>query len=244
MKINLDSNNYIELVRHSSEKKDLLLIFPGGAYVHTSEREANPVYQALGDLDMHFAIFYYRETHLLYPKIKEEGQKAIEALKSLEFVNHVFVMGFSAGGHYAAMLSCAYPQLIKGTLLLYPVITSNNAFWHQGSFINLTQNISNKALMLEVSLEHQVHPKMAPVFLMHTKDDEAVPVENSLLFMEALRKHQVEVELHLFPKGRHGVSTATESVAFNDMDTSEFMSLYGYLNAWVYLAKTFIRRNQ
>ena len=47
-----------------------------------------------------------------------------------------------------------------------------------------------------------------PTFLFHTADDNAVPVQNSILFFEALRKAKVPAELHVYAHGRHGVGLA------------------------------------
>ncbi|HXY38215.1 MAG TPA: prolyl oligopeptidase family serine peptidase, partial [Vicinamibacteria bacterium] len=49
-----------------------------------------------------------------------------------------------------------------------------------------------------------------PSFLFHTTDDEAVPVENSLLFFAALHKAGVPAELHVFAHGHHGVGLAPD----------------------------------
>jgi acetyl esterase/lipase len=58
--------------------------------------------------------------------------------------------------------------------------------------------------MASMSSERRVTGRTPPVFLVHTTADTAVPPENSLLFVEAMRKAGVEVELHLFEGGRHG----------------------------------------
>ena len=47
----------------------------------------------------------------------------------------------------------------------------------------------------------------------HTMDDETVPVENTLLFSQALKKQGVSQEVHLFPHGKHGLSLATKEVS-------------------------------
>ena len=49
-----------------------------------------------------------------------------------------------------------------------------------------------------------------PTFLFHTDDDAAVPVMNSILFFEALKKAGVPAEMHVFAHGRHGVGLAPE----------------------------------
>jgi dipeptidyl aminopeptidase/acylaminoacyl peptidase len=47
-----------------------------------------------------------------------------------------------------------------------------------------------------------------PTFLAHATDDKGVPVENSLMFYQALKDHNVPVEMHLYPKGGHGFGLA------------------------------------
>jgi dipeptidyl aminopeptidase/acylaminoacyl peptidase len=42
------------------------------------------------------------------------------------------------------------------------------------------------------------------VFLVHAQDDGAVPVDNSILFFQALTRAKVPAEMHLFEHGGHG----------------------------------------
>ena len=67
-----------------------------------------------------------------------------------------------------------------------------------------------------MSLENQVTHTMPPTFIWHTAEDQTVPVENSLLMTMALRRADVPVELHIFPKGEHGLSLATKHVERED----------------------------
>ena len=53
-------------------------------------------------------------------------------------------------------------------------------------------------------------PATPPAFLWHTAADQSVPVENSLLFAEALSRNKVPFELHVFPEGRHGLGIKDE----------------------------------
>lgn len=63
-----------------------------------------------------------------------------------------------------------------------------------------------------MSLENQVRPDVPPFFIWHTVEDQAVPVENSLLLAGALKENNVPFELHLFTHGGHGSSTCTNEV--------------------------------
>ena len=64
-----------------------------------------------------------------------------------------------------------------------------------------------------VSLDKHVTPDAPPTFLWHTMEDQSVPVENSLLYMNALRRNGVPRALHIFSNGRHGLSLANREWA-------------------------------
>jgi dipeptidyl aminopeptidase/acylaminoacyl peptidase len=55
-----------------------------------------------------------------------------------------------------------------------------------------------------LSNDEQVTKQTPPTFLVHTANDTAVPVENSLRFADALRKMGVPFELHIYERGPHG----------------------------------------
>jgi fermentation-respiration switch protein FrsA (DUF1100 family) len=89
--------------------------------------------------------------------------------------------------------------------LCYPVAVS----WgrtHEGSFENLTGG--DKALRDRLSLDRLVRPDMPPVFLWHTRDDQSVPVRNSLVLSVALEENNVPFSMHIYRHGHHGLSTA------------------------------------
>ena len=88
-------------------------------------------------------------------------------------------------------------------------------------------------LVAEMSSEQQVTARTPPTFLFHTSDDATVPVQNSLLFYQALRAAQVPAELHVFMRGRHGVGLAPEDPAL-----SQWPKLCaGWLEAMGFLAR-------
>ena len=132
------------------------------------------------------------------------------------------VMGFSAGGHLASTAATHFDAGNQQSgdaveressrpdiaVLCYPVITMKTPLTHAGSRRTLLGENPMAALVEGLSNEPQVTARTPPTFLFHTMDDAAVPVENSLLFAEALRKHKVPYELHVFEHGRHGVGLA------------------------------------
>ena len=109
------------------------------------------------------------------------------------------------------------PENIRpdGLILGYPVISAGE--WaHRGSFEMLAGEEPEKQQFF--SLENHVDPETPPVFLWHTAEDPAVPVENSLIFAKQLSKYKVPFEFHVYPFGEHGLSLATDEVAEPDKE--------------------------
>ena len=145
----------------------------------------------------------------------------------------IIVAGFSAGGHLAANLGVSWQQPFlaealqganeewrpNGLLLSYPVLSSGE-LGHQDSFRSLLADRyeTEKAAL---SLETLVNEQTPPTFLWHTLEDGLVLAENSLLFAEQLRKFNIPYELHIFPRGGHGLSLGTPETANSDQHGTE-----------------------
>ena len=233
--------NSLEWVYKDDKIRDLVLILPGGGYERCSPREAMPVAEKINEAGMHAAIFWYRNEKLLYPEIKDEGLKMIDEIKKNPQVSNLFILGFSAGAHYALMLSIASPKIDK-TVLAYPVISAEKKIRHEGSIKNLLGRLDSP-YSDEVSLEKKIHNKMNPVFIMHTADDKSVPVENSLVLVDALNHYDIPYELHIYPSGRHGLSLGTKDVSFEDMDPLKFEMEFKSVRGWFDLAIAFMKRS-
>lgn len=242
MKISINTKNYVEISFLDQTKRDLILVLPGGGYDFTSERESWVASRAFAENIYHEAIFFYREEKLTYPEIHLEAKSILEALKNHSLIDKIYLIGFSAGGHFAILLSTLYYEYIEKLIVCYPVVTANPRYAHMQSLKNLIGDAISTDLLEEVSLEKHIHPLFPPTFIMHTITDESVSVENSLMLIEALKANKVYQEAHFYPTGRHGVSIATKDVAFSDMDPNSFMDAYGYINDWVRLAKQFLKR--
>jgi acetyl esterase/lipase len=137
------------------------------------------------------------------------------------------VMGFSAGGHLASTLSTQYLHQVDRpkdqidalsarpdfSILAYPVITFQDGVVHAGSRKNLIGENPSQELKNWFSGELNVTSETPPTFLVHAQDDKAVPLENSLLYYQALHKHGVKASLHLYPTGGHGFAFGLEKGA-------------------------------
>jgi dienelactone hydrolase len=138
--------------------------------------------------------------------------------------NEVFAVGFSAGGHLVANLSCEHmlieekygkPLDCKPTAvgLSYPVIFYNG---HQGSFINLTQGMpeaERDATIASLELDTRVTAETSPAFIWSTFEDQLVPCENSLRYAMALKKAGVRFALHVYPFGQHGLASSDMEIS-------------------------------
>jgi len=204
-------------------KRPLVLIFPGGAYAWRSDREAEPVALRLLSLGIQAAVVRYSVAPARFPKALEEAAEAVAYARAHaeEWCcdpHRVAVMGFSAGGHAAAHIGLKWSRMPQGRdcrpdamILCYPVITSGE-YAHRGSIENLLGD-QFEQLKEEVSLERFVEKDTPPVFLWHTREDGAVPVENSLLLAEALCRQGVDFEMHIWQHGGHGLSLASDQVS-------------------------------
>jgi len=215
-----------------SSKKSAVLICPGGGYGMTSEREAEPVALRFNNAGYNAFVLHYSVAPRKHPQPLLDLARAMciirENAKAWNInPEKIALCGFSAGGHLAASLAVHSDKdflfevsginkdmLRPNALILsYPVITSGN-FAHLGSFKNLLGDNPSDDLKYLMSLENHVNEKTPPAFLWHTFEDQAVPVENSITFAQALRDHNIPFELHIYPDGPHGLSLATGETAY------------------------------
>ncbi len=88
--------------------------------------------------------------------------------------------------------------------LIYPVITMDSQYTHGGSRRNLIGENPSEGLAAAFSNELRVSENTPPVFLALSDDDRAVPAQNSTLFYNAMKAHNLPAELHIYPTGGHG----------------------------------------
>lgn len=195
-----------------------VLIVPGGGYEMTSDREGEPIALQFLAADCNAFVLRYSCAPSVYPTALLEVAEAMRLILDHAEAWHVdpariAVLGFSAGGHLAADFATSAsdgvlrahgydPALLAPTALMlaYPVITSGE-YRHDGSFRALLGNrYGDEDAMHEVSIEEHIDARTPPVFVWHTMPDDCVPVQNTLMLIEACRAAHVPVEAHLFPE--------------------------------------------
>ncbi|MCX2678574.1 alpha/beta hydrolase [Galbibacter sp. EGI 63066] len=210
-----------------------VVICPGGGYRHLAyDWEGTEVAKLLNAKGIAAFVLKYRIPTSKSVTNKEivpleDAQRAIRIVrKNAESWNiksdQIGVMGFSAGGHLASTLGTHYDEKIPEVndsltsisarpdfmILIYPVITFKENYTHQGSRERLIGKNPSEEMVEHYSNELQVTANTPPTFLVHSTDDNAVPVENSLMFYRALKDKGVPVEMHIYPYGGHGFGLA------------------------------------
>lgn len=211
-----------------------VIICPGGGYGMVNYLlEGINIAKAFVDHGIAAFVLKYRlpSDSIMTDKTIGPLQDAQQSIKLVRQQAHVWdidgdkigIMGFSAGGHLASSAgthfdSCfiSNPEHISlrpdFMILVYPVISMTDQLTHLDSRKNLL-GVNPTAEKIEfLSNELHVSDYTPPTFLTHAGDDNGVVVENSLIFYEALRRHHIETEMHLYPRGGHGfvLSITTE----------------------------------
>lgn len=202
-----------------------MVICPGGGYAHLARHEGHDYALWLNQHGVTCFVLKYRlGSHgYHYPAEFEDVTRAMRWTRAHAAEYHIDshrigIMGSSAGGHLAATLlthfdagdSNATNVIARQSsrpdlgILCYPVITMGK-FTHQGSKENLLGKNPSPKLVKLLSDELQVTSNTPPCFLWTTFEDHTVPMENTMMFAEALRKHHVPFALHVFEHGGHGM---------------------------------------
>ena len=203
-----------------------VLICPGGGYgVVAAGHEGADVAKAFNKIGVTAFVLYYR-----LPNDACMANKAfvplMDAQQGLYFIrknakqygideNKVGIMGFSAGGHLAASASVHFNDAVRKelastnlrpdfSLLIYPVISFSDSVGHIGSRDNLIGKNPDQKLLHYFSNEEQITDKTPPAFFVHASDDDAVKPDNSILYYQALVKHHIPAEMHIYEHGGHG----------------------------------------
>ncbi len=212
-----------------------VVIYPGGGYSGlATDHEGKQIAEWLNDNGIAGIITTYRRGKgSQHPVPLTDAQHAIRTVRyNAEKWNidpdRIGVIGFSAGGHLASTtgthfdlgnpdaqdpiekMSCR-PDFM---LLIYPVISLNSEYTHQGSKRNLLGENPDPVLVEKFSNNQSITQDTPPTFLAHTNEDTGVPSENSVLFYLGLRKAGVPAEMHIFEKGRHGLGLGPKDMAF------------------------------
>lgn len=206
-----------------------VIICPGGGYHYLAyDWEGSDIARYLNSIGVAAMVLKYRLP--VYGNVVESYKVPLmDAQRAMRLVRFnaaqwnispykIGIMGFSAGGHLASTLGTHFDQGNPAAtdsvermscrpdfmILTYPVISFADSITHQGSREALIGKDPDGKMTSFYSSELQVTKDTPPAFLVHSGDDQAVPVENSLLMYQALLAQNIPAEMHIFPEGGHG----------------------------------------
>lgn len=216
--------------RHAN--RTAVIVAPGGAYVELAAdlegREVADWFAARGIVA--FVLRYRLGAKYQYPVPLEDAQRAVRYVRANAEKygvdpGRIGIMGFSAGGHLAAMESVStetadanaadvvdrasskpdfvvlgYPWLNAMTPNTQGLIT----YCATNPTVHGVSDAKCKEFETKYSPVKSVTSATPPTFLYITSDDETVDVQASIDYYEALRAAKVPVEFHSFAHGAHG----------------------------------------
>lgn len=217
---------------YSAENKKsnaAVIVFPGGGYFLRAEHEGADYAKFFNSLGLDAFVVDYRVYPNFFPAPLLDARRAVRYVRhhAQEFninPDKIAVIGSSAGGHLVSLLS-TYRDELKGEgmdaldkinyipnaqILCYPVISIDEDIANIGSFHNLLGDNFN-ALAPLVSTDRIVDAQTPQAFIWHTSDDDCVNVINSYKYAEALKRKDIPVEMHIFPRGVHGLGLALDN---------------------------------
>ncbi len=217
-----------------------VLIMPGGGYsILAYDWEGREVAKFLNAHGISAFVLKYRLPNArssIEPHITPllDARRAMRMIRSnadkwLVSGDKIGVMGFSAGGHLASsLLTCPldlsrfdsdsidlldYKPNFGG--LIYPVTTMDPAYAHTGSQLRLLGENPAQELIDAFSPEFNITDDTPPIFLLHTMDDQSVPIQGTVLLYQSLLRKGITTEAHFFPSGGHGYGLARKHPHLN-----------------------------
>jgi acetyl esterase/lipase len=186
-------------------------VFPGGGYnVLAIDLEGTEVCDWLTGKGITCMVLKYRVPcakvgpYRDCPTALQDVQRAMGMVRSRAAEwkvdpRKIGVLGFSAGGHLVVAISTHFEKRLYA-----PVDEADKASCRPDFAVSLYPGhiaVPEKNFALNPDLH--VTAKTPPTFLLQAQDDPVDPVENSLVYYEALRKAGVPAEMHVFVKGGH-----------------------------------------
>ena len=186
-----------------------IVVCPGGGYAGIAvTHEGHDMAAWFNTQGITYAVLHYRMPYGKHEIPLSDAHQAIRYMRKHAEkwgIKQLGIMGSSAGGHLASTAATHFTEETRPDfqILFYPVVTMTD-YTHQGSKDNLLGKNPSEELVKLYSNELQVTEQTPPAFIMHSSNDDAVPVLNSINYYLALCKHGVWSSMHLYPIGGHG----------------------------------------
>jgi acetyl esterase/lipase len=215
-----------------------VIVCPGGGYSTIEERGADPVAIRFMGYGCQAFVLRYSLADKAWPNALLELAQTVDLIRKKADIwdidiNRIVIVGFSAGGHLAAMLGTQWKKIRdewnydcrpNALGLIYPVVSAGE--WsHSESFDNLAQGSSCDVLRTieekSFSVEKCDLDDFPDSFIIHNADDKEVSAMNSILLAEKLLMAGKDCELHMFRSGGHGLALGDNTTARVENDIND-----------------------
>lgn len=231
----MPEESFLEVYRvPGEEERPFVIVFPGGGYHHLAGHEGKDIAEWFNQRGIHAGIFYYQLKNLNLDRLLKQVNDLVQELREHAAAwqlspDSIGVIGFSAGGHLAALCSTKNEYKPDFSILSYPVISVSRPHLHLDMLTQVLGAEPDEELSKQYSPDYLITETTPKTFIWHTAEDKRVPVENVLLYAQQLGAHQIPFELHIFEAGRHGLGLAKEEP---------------YTQAWSLLLEKWLEKNQ
>jgi acetyl esterase/lipase len=210
----------------SKKGRGAVIVCPGGGYALWAERESDPAAVWINRCGVNTFVLDYRLLPYRHPAMLLDAKRAIRLVRhrAAEWdidPGHIGILGFSAGGHLAALAATRFDAGDPNAADAVERVSSRPDLFASCYGVNSLAHISrdfvrNLAGKRELSQEElrdmdpvaNVGAGTPPAFLWHTACDDFVSVRNSIDLAAALTEYDIAYSLHIFPHGRHALGLA------------------------------------
>jgi acetyl esterase/lipase len=223
----------------SSNRSDTaVIVCPGGAYQFLSlDNEGYPVIDWLNDLGLTAVLLKYRVPRAEH--VTHWQPPLMDAQRAVSYVRHhaerlqvdpekIGILGFSAGGHLAALTSTRFDQRAYDPIDAVDAVSPRPSF----SVLIYPAYMTVDGQGQQLASELTVTDRTPPAVMFHAADDPFTCL-GSARYFEALRAHDINAGLHIFADGGHGFGLGrdnTTSESWPDL-AGEWLKAQGYLSA-------------
>lgn len=193
----------------AKDKGSAVVVFPGGGYrILAMDLEGTEICHWLNSIGITAVLLKYRVPEPAgmprYAEPLQDAQRAVSLVRSHAKdwklnPDRIGVLGFSAGGHLAAVLSANFGSRA------YPAVDDADQVSCQPNFVVLVYPayLSVRDKGEQLAPEVAVNAHAGPTFIVQAEDDHPF-IGGTLLYYQALQRGGIPAEMHVFPNGGHG----------------------------------------
>ncbi len=217
---------YMTYYPSETESEAAIVIYAGGGYSHRAKHEGEGYAKYFSKAGFHCFVTHYRTSPYVFPVELLDARRAVRYVRANAETyginpEKIAVMGSSAGGHLAALVSTYRAEIDgEGTdaidavdptpnaqVLCYPVL---DPMGNLGSYTRLLGADKFAANWRSVTPLLIADEKTPMCFMWHCEGDRVVDAANTLRYSTRLLELGVSQETHIYPRGRHGIGLVNE----------------------------------